>query len=320
MLNYLIASQIVYSLLGLLFWLGILLLIRRKAIKNVDGKYQGNPVGLWVRFVILGFDFNLIYLVSAFFCYWGSYRSSNLLLMLLFAGYFFFGWLFFVATLGGRLAGVEIISAKGAARQKILRVALRCLIGMLAAVGWVTIFLNKDKRMLHDFAGGTKVIYSKEFSGRIENKKVKIFLLLMLGATMVLFASVLVSGLGKRIANYAESAQVKLYDTDNDSLPNMIAIDGNKDGKFETFKFDANRDGIIESAGWDLNGDEIVDAHDVNNDGRVDAYDFNGDGQTDVTVKSGIAWIWVGRIWFWLWDAFVVWMFGLAIFYDYKNN
>lgn len=320
MLNYFIASQIVYSFLGLLFWLVIALLIRRKVKKNADGKYNDRPTGFWTRLVTLGFDFNLIYFISGFLCYWGTTSASNKLLMLLISSYFFFSWLLISTTIGGRLVGIKIIAHKDSQRPKIYQLALRFVVSLFAAIGWIFIFFNKNKRMLHDLAGGTKVIYSKEANAKIASKKVKWISLFMLGMVAILFVSILIFGLGNRITNYAESNQVKLYDTDRDSLPNMIAIDSDKNGKFDTFKFDVNRDVIVDSIGYDLNGDEIADAFDVNDDGKIDAYDFNNDGKMDQTSKSGMAWIWAGRIWFWFLDAIAVVLLGLTIFFERKNN
>ena len=294
MFTFIVAMQLVTSLLFIVLWGVIALLIRRKAkIKEKSGK----PAGIWARFVCLGLDLSVIYVLFSLLAYRGSLSNAVTLTVFIFFGYFFFFWLLLATTPGKMLAGMKILPKEGTWALKVHQIVLRLVGYVLMIVGWLWA-LGKNKRALHDIFGGTRVVYGGGGEkGLTRGKKEKRFVLVALGIFILLFVSYFIHGLGESPAKYAESDQLKLVDANADGTADVLLFDLDENGTYEMTKNDINYDRIIDQAFYDLDDDGRVDAIDINNDGNIDGYDLNGDSVIDEKVMGGYIWIYLWNIW-----------------------
>ena len=313
MFTMIVAMQLATSVFFAIIWGVIALLIRLRAKKK-----QNQPAGIWSRFVCLGFDFAVIYILFSLFAYRGSLNNAVSLTVLIFFGYFFFFWLFFSSTPGKMIAGMKIVQKEGEKPLHTGQVALRLLGYVLLIISWL-FALGKQKRTLHDRFSGTRVIYSYEKISE-RDKKDKILLLISLGVFVVLFVSYFMHGLGEVTNRYKESDNLKLVDINGDSAPDVLMFDLDKNGKYEMIKYDVNYDRIIDRVLYDLDDDERTDAVDINNDGRIDGYDFNSDSKIDEKVFNGYKYIYLWKIWSVLLGLGLVVVLVVAGIFERRSN
>ena len=311
--SYFTILQISYALLALLFWVILGFFVRLITFRRAK---EEKPVGFWARFIALGFDFSLLYILTGLLCYWGAYRASFWLVIILVVSYFFFFWLYQGATPGKWLIGAKIISLKGATRLKVGQVILRLLGCIFLSFGWLAIIFNRQKRILHDYFAGTRVAYSRRRPEEFRTKKARIAVNLLLVVTLILFFSFLYLGLGEKITDYGETDKVKLVDFNQDGLTDMVMVDTDGDNKFELLKADINRDKIVDFTGHDIDGDGKADALDINNDGKIDGYDWDGDNVIDQKVWKGYFWIVAFRAWLGLLGAIILFLFIFSLVWE----
>jgi len=313
MFTMIVAMQLATSVFFAIIWGIIALLIRIRAKKKQD-----QPVGIWARFVCLGFDLAVIYILFSLLAYRGSLDNSTTLTALIFFGYFFFFWLFFSSTPGKMIAGMKILQKEGSKPLRAGQVALRLLGYVFLIIGWL-FALGKNKRALHDLFGGTKVVYSQD---KIESrdKKDKLLLLISLGVFVILFVSYFMHGLGEVTNRYKETKNLKLIDINGDNAPDVLMFDLDENGKYEMVKYDVDYDRIVDRVLYDLDDDERTDAIDLNNDGRIDGYDFNSDSKIDEKVFKGYKYIYLWKIWSALLGFGLVVVLAIAGVLEKKNK
>ncbi len=313
MFTMIVAMQLTTSIFFAIIWGIIALLIRLRAKKK-----QGQPAGIWSRFVCLGFDLAVIYILFSVLAYRGSLDNATSLTSLIFFGYFFFFWLFFSSTPGKMIAGMKIVQKDGRKSLRVGQVALRLLGYVLLIIGWL-FALRKPKRALHDRFAGTKVVYNNEKINE-RDKKDKILLLVSLGIFVVLFVSYFMHGLGEVTNKYKETKNLKLVDINRDGVSDILMFDLDENGKYEMVKYDVDYDGIVDRVLYDLNNDERTDAVDLNNDGRIDGYDFNSDSKIDEKVFKGYKYIYLWKIWSALLGLSLLTVLAIAGILERKNN
>lgn len=308
MFTMIIAMQLATSIFFAVIWAVIALIIRWRAKDKV-----GKPAGIWARFVCLGFDFAVIYILFSILAYRGTLTNSVMLTVLIFFGYFFFFWLFLSATPGKMLAGITVKNKDGSAGLRVGGLLLRLVGYILMFFGWLWA-LGKKKRALHDIFAGTQVVYGKRESVSREGKE-KIILLALLGVYLIIFISYFFHGLGEVAYRYAENDQLTTIDANSDAVPDVILLDNDGNGEAKMVKYDIDFDRIIDRTFYDFDEDGRTDAIDLNNDDRIDGYDLNGDSIIDEKSFTGYKYIYMWRVWsILLWLLLVVnIVFGIII-------
>jgi uncharacterized RDD family membrane protein YckC len=317
MVNFFISAQLVGAIFTFLIGVIIAFIVRLKTKTKAENK---KAAGLWARALVLGIDFALIDFLTVFLAYYGSLGVAGIISILVAVSYFFFFWTFFGATPGKMLLRMRIVSEDGG-RPKMNQILRRLVLYIFFGIGWVTALFNKEKRMLHDFGAGTKVIYTKEKIAPQE-KVLKILSFALLAVALICLVSLIIHGLGEKINSYKETANLKFFDLEEDGIPDGILIDSNGDGNFDVVKYDVDNDGIIDFSVYDLDGDGVAESLDINNDGRIDGFDWNGDRKIDQKDFSGYIFIYLWRGWFAFLGLVFAGLLAYAIFREksVKNN